>query len=74
MNSTYTINVIKTSPDHWIITTILNVKPLKIEVVVGGKSIREGIINSINAFKKKVTDEDIGRILNPAIEDLEKIL
>ncbi len=74
MSDTYTINVIKTSPDHWIITTILNINPFKMEVVVGGKTIREGIINSIEAFKKKVTDEDMGRILNAAILDLEKIL
>lgn len=74
MNDTYNINVIKTSPNHWIVTTTVNINSLKIEVVVGGTTVREGIINSIDALKKRATDSDMERILNTPILDLEKIL
>lgn len=73
MSNSYTITIVKSGPEHWVVNTILNVNPYKMEVVVGGTTIREGIINAIDALNKKLIDADTFE-LQTAIRDLESIL
>ncbi len=53
---------------------IIHLHEINLEGVAGGKNIREGIVNCIEFFKKKILDDDLSKLMILAINDLEKIL
>ncbi len=70
----YSINISKHSPAHWVVQVVLDVKLVKFEMVAGGVTPREGLINCIDGLKKRALDENLTKLMDEAIQDIETML